>query len=69
MKRMVEGTHTGFLKQITGKLVRQREYGTWFTAEAEEVWEADGTKSATIYIGLRQGAVVQWMVLWPLFEF
>ena len=37
MQRMVEGTHTGFLRQITGKRVWRRTDGKWVILGAEEV--------------------------------
>ena len=50
MQRKVEGVHTGFLRQITGKRVRRQRDGTWETPGAEGVREASGTQSARIYI-------------------
>ena len=44
MERMVEGTHTGFLSQITGKRVRRKSDGTWVTTRAQVVQEAAATK-------------------------
>ena len=68
MKKTVEGTHTGFLRQITGKREWWRVDSTWFTQVADEVWEEAGTWSETNYIGRRQGAVAQWVALQSIFE-
>ena len=38
MERKVEGTHTGFLRQIMGKRARSLGDGTWDTPVAEGVW-------------------------------
>ena len=35
--RMVDGTHNGFLIQITGKWARQKADGMWVTPRAEVV--------------------------------
>ena len=51
MERTVEGTHTKFLRQITGKRAWRREDGTWFIPETEKVRELTGTKSGKTYIG------------------
>ena len=68
MERTAEGTQSGFLQQIRGKRARRRADRTWFTTAAEEVREAAGTQSVTTYIGRRQGTVVQWVALRPVFE-
>ena len=47
----MEGTHTGFMRQITVKKVQRKSYGTWSSPKAEEVKESAGTQSETTYIG------------------
>ena len=42
MDRMLEGTHTGFLRHITGKRSRRLGDGTWETPGAEGVRKASG---------------------------
>ena len=64
----MEGTHTGFLIKITGNRERHKEDGTWSTPVAEEVWEASVTHPSKTYIGIRQGALAQWVVLRPKVE-
>ena len=54
MERMVEGTQTGFLRQIIGNHERRRTDGTWVAPAAEEVWESAGTQLASTYICRRQ---------------
>ena len=44
MERKEEGTHTGFLRQITGKRARRKAYGKWVTPRAEVVREETGNK-------------------------
>ena len=68
MEKMVEGTHTGFLRQITGKRAQRNADETWVTPAAGEVLETAGTQSAATYIGRRQGMVAQWVALRPIFE-
>ena len=59
MDSKVEGTHTGFLIQITGKRSWQLGYGTWETPVAEGVQEAVGKKLEMTYIGIRQATMSQ----------
>ena len=47
MEITVEGTHTGFLIQITRKWERHKVDWTWSTPIADEVREAAGTQSKT----------------------
>ena len=47
MERLVEGTHTGFLRQITGKWERRKADKTWSTPEVKQVWEASEIESDT----------------------
>ena len=68
MEKKVEGAHTGFLRQITGKRAWQIGDGTWETPRAEVVREAAGTQLVVIYIGRRKATVAQWVALWPIFE-
>ena len=69
MEKTVEGTHIGFLRQITGKQERWKAYSTRFILVVEEVREAARTRSETNYIGRRQEAVAQWVALQSIFEF
>ena len=39
MERTVEGTHTGFLRQIMGNQARRKADGTWVTPGTEVVRE------------------------------
>ena len=68
MERNVEGIHTGFLCQTTGKPVRRLRYGTQETPGEEGVQEAAGTQLAGIYIDSRQATLAQWVALHPLSE-
>ena len=43
MEITVEGTHTGFLIQITLKWALQKADVMWYTPRAEEVQEVPGT--------------------------
>ena len=62
MDKKVEGAHTGFLVQITGKQVWIVD-GAWEMHGAEVVQKASGTQSAMTYIGRRQASVAQWVTL------
>ena len=62
MERKVEGTHTEFLQQITGKQEQRLGYRTWKTTRVERVREAAGTKLEMTYIGTRQVTVAQFRV-------
>ena len=57
MDKMLEGTHTDFLRLIMGKRVSRLGDGTWETPGAEVVREAEGTDSESIYIERRQATV------------
>ena len=50
MEKRTEGTHTEFLRMITGKRVKQLGDGTWETPGAEGIREAAGTQLDRIYI-------------------
>ena len=67
-ERMLVGTHTGFLQQITGKWARQKPDRTFVTPSEGEVLGGVGMKSAATYLGHRQGVVSQWVALRPIFE-
>ena len=67
MVKRVEGTHTEFLRLITGKRARQLGDGTWETQGTEGVQEALGTQLARIYLEQRQATVEHWVALRPLF--
>ena len=58
-ERTMEGTHTRFLRHITGKRAQRKSDWTWVTPRAELVWKAAGTQSEITYIGRRQGTVSQ----------
>ena len=64
----MEGMHTGFLRQITGKRGRCLGDGKWETPGAEGVREAVGMQFEMTYIGRRQATVEQWVALSTLFE-
>ena len=68
MERKVEGTHMGFLRQITGKRARSISDRTWEKPGLEVVQEAAVTQSDMTYIGIRHATVVQWVDLRPIFE-
>ena len=52
MMKAVEGTHVGFLHQITGNRARWQVYREWETLAGEEVLLYLGTQLAAKYIGL-----------------
>ena len=68
MAKRVEGTHTEFLRLITGKRARRLGDGTWEIPGTEGVREASVIQSMRIYIEQRQATVGQWVALRPLFE-
>ena len=68
LKNRIEGTHTEFLQEITGKRAKQLEDGTWEMPGAEGIREAAGTWSERTYIERRQETVAQWVALRPLFQ-
>ena len=61
MDKMLEVTHTRFLRHIIGKRERWRSDRTWSTLMEEEVRQEAETRSETTYIRQRQGAVAQWV--------
>ena len=67
MAKRVEGTHTEFLRMITGKKVGRLGDWTWETPGAKVVQEAAGAQLARIYIERRQVTLAQWVELRPLF--
>ena len=50
MERTVEGTHTGFLRQITENRARRRTDKIWSTPVVEDVREVMGTHLAKTFI-------------------
>ena len=64
----MEGIHTEFLWQITGKRVRRLRDGEWETPVSEVVREAAVMQSEMTYIWRRQETVAHWVALRPLFE-
>ena len=68
MEKKVEGSHTGFLRQITGKQARRIGDGTWEAPEVEVVQEAAAMQSVMTYIGIRQAIVAHWVALQSIFE-
>ena len=66
MERKVEGTHTGFLQQITGNHAGRLGDRTWEMPGAEGVWESAVTQSDMTYIGRRKATVEKWATLSPL---
>ena len=54
MAKRVEGTHTEFLRMITGKRAGRLGDWTWETPWAKVVQEAAGTQLASIYIEQRK---------------
>ena len=68
MYKKTEGSHTGFLRHITGKQAWRMVDRTCETPGAEIVWEAAGTQSAMTFIGRRQETMAQWVDLWPIFK-
>ena len=68
MANMIEGTHTEFLRMITGKRTKQLGDGTWETPGEEGIREAAVTQSARINIERRQETVAQWVALHTLFR-
>ena len=63
MMNLVEGTHMGFLRKITGKRTSQKADRVWDTPASEEEPREAGTQLADKYIGLRQATVAQWVTL------
>ena len=61
MERKLERTHTGFLRQITGKRSERKEEGMWVNTRAEVVWGAAGNQSEMTYTGRRNGTMAQWV--------
>ena len=66
--KSIEGTHTEFLKIVTGKRAKQLGYGIWESPGTEGIKEAEVTQSDSIYIQQRQATVAHWVALRPLFE-
>ena len=53
MERMLDGTHTGFMRQISGTWTRWKVYMMWSITVAEELKEAAVTQSDITYIRRR----------------
>ena len=53
MIQEVEGTHVGFIRNITGKRERRQSNRTWETLAADEVLWAAGTQSVAIVLHLQ----------------
>ena len=68
MDRMVEGTHTGFMRKIKGKRVWRKTDRTWVIPREEVVLEAVRTQLSMAYIRRRQEVVAQWVSLRTIFE-
>ena len=68
MERIMEGKHTVFMIQITGKWVRHKADGMWYKTRAEEVREGASTQSEKNSIGQIQGTVSQWVALLPILK-
>ena len=68
MARILEGTYVGFLQKITGNRARKTTNRMWETPADEEVLRTVGMNTAATYIGCRQGKVVQWVSLRPIFK-
>ena len=68
MYKKVEGAHTGFLIQFTGKRAQRIGDGTWETPGAEVVWKESVMKLAMTYICRRQATVAHWVALRPIFD-
>ena len=68
MEKKVEGSHTGFLRQIMGRQAGRILDGTRDTHGAVEVQEAAVTQSVMTYIGIRKENVAQWVALRPMFK-
>ena len=64
----VEGTHMGFLRQITVKQARRQSEGSLETPVAEEFLRVSGMQSVAKYFGHRQAVVAQWVDLDLLLE-
>ena len=60
--------YTQVLRQVTGKQVRRRRYGTFQGEGDERVLKAAGTQGVHTYIDRRQATVAQWVDLLPVFE-
>ena len=56
------------MRQIIGKKIYWKVYGTWVTPKAEVMWEVTGTQSTMTYMGIIQGTVAQYVALRPIFE-
>ena len=67
MERKFKGTHTVFLRHISGKQAHQKADGRWVIPWAEVAWEAAENQLVIICIGIRQGEMAQWVVLRPIF--
>ena len=53
MEKMMEGTHTCFLKHIMGKRAHWKSEGMWVTPRAEVIWEAVENQLTMTYVGRR----------------
>ena len=68
MYKTVQGVHTGFFRQITGKWECHITGRMWVTPAVGGVREEMGTQLVATYIGRRQWAVAQCVALRLIFE-
>ena len=68
MEKRIEGTHTEFLRMITGKRSNNLGDRIWETPGEEGIQEATGNQSDRICIEQKKANVAQWVALRPLFE-
>ena len=68
MSKNLEGVYVGFLRQVTGKMAKQKRDGTWRSAAAEIVIKEAGTQTPDTYIDEQHATVSEWVALRPILE-
>ena len=67
-KKQISGSHTGFLRQVTGKQATRQLDGTWKWEGSKRVLKKAGIQEIHIYIGRCQATVIQWVDLQTISE-
>ena len=69
VENILEGAHTGFLKQVTGNNARRQWDGSWRREGADSMLQAAGIQLFRMYIDRRQATVAEWVATWTILKF
>ena len=68
ISKNLEGAHVRFLRQVTGKTVKQQGGGNWRSVVAESVLKEAVTQKLMTYIDKRKVTVEEWVSLRPILQ-